>query len=105
MHNRTDLGRIGLKARTNDPADFPMCFYSPTDECSPGREYEISPHALPDEMELVVVAPHISSGAADDVRIVLIVVETRAWLINLSNIGLPLEQAQRLLPGRGGSGR
>ena len=71
MHNRTDLGRIGLKARANDPADLPMCFYSLTNECSPGSEYEISLHALPDEMELVVVPPHISSRAADGVRIVL----------------------------------
>ena len=98
MHDRTDLRRICLEARTNDPADFPMCFYALTDECSPGREYEIPPHALPDEMELVVVPPHISSGAADGVRIVLVVVDTRTWLINLPNIDLALEQAQRLLP-------
>src|SRR6266850_2133500 len=103
MHDRTDLGRICLKARTNDPADLPMCFYSLTDECGPHREYEVSPHALPDEMELVVVPPHISSGAADSVGIVLIVIESRAWFINLPNVGLPLEQAQRLLPWRGGS--
>ncbi len=78
MHDRTDLGRICLKARTNDPADLPMCFYALTDECNPRREDEISPHALPDEMELVVVPPHISARAGDGVLRFLVIVDTRA---------------------------
>ncbi len=76
-----------------------MCFYALTDECSPRREDEISPHALPNEMKLVVVHPHIRARASDGILFSFIIVESRARLVNLPYIGLALEQTQRLLTG------
>src|SRR6266478_8361585 len=105
MHHRTDLCRICLKTRTNDPADLPMCFYALTDECRSRGQDEISLHALPDEMELIVVRPHIGARAGHGVFLFIVIVDDRAWLINLAHIALALEQTQRLLLGSGVSSR
>src|SRR5712672_1866427 len=105
MHDRADLSRIGLKTGANDPAELPMYLYALTDECSPRREYEISAHALPDEMKVVVVSPHIGARPGDGVLPFLVIVDTGTGIINFPYIGLPLERAQRLLLGSGGSRR
>ncbi len=105
MHYCTNLRGICPKAGTNNPADLPVCFYPLTDERSPGGENEISLHALPDEMELVVVRPHIGARAGDCVFLLILIVDDRTGLINLAHIALALKQTQRLLPGRGVSSR
>src|ERR1700687_3997176 len=105
MQDRTDLGRICLKPRTNDPADLPMCFHALTDECRPRGEDEISLHALPEEMEFIVVRPHIGARAGDGVFLSVVIVDDRTGLINLAHIALAIEQTQRLLPGSGVSSR
>src|SRR6476661_5817673 len=105
MDDRTDLGRIRLQARTNDPSHLPMCFYAATDESGPRRENKIPVQAFPDEMEFVVVPPHVSAGTGDRVLRFRVIVYTRTRMIDLPHIGLPVEQAQRLLLRSGMTGR
>jgi len=67
---------------------------------SSGGQGEIASHALPHEMEFVVVKPHISSGTLDRVFLFFGIVGRRAWFINLADVVVALKDTERFRLGK-----
>jgi hypothetical protein len=73
----------------------------PTDVRS---QRQVSRHLFPDKVERVVGEPHVLAAARDEVTFLRGIVLDRARLAYQANVTLPLEQSERRIPGRGGSG-
>ena len=90
--------RTGARERgTNGPANLPVRFDSRTDEMRPRRKNEIPCHPLPNEMEIVVVAPHVLTRARDRIHLPLRVVGCCPRMSHSTDVRLRIEDADRAL--------
>src|SRR5688572_31000005 len=93
MERRRDVRAAGLERRANAPAELPVRIDSFPDEACARRENEVARQALPDEMKVVAVAPHVLTGARDHIRLVLRVVRHGSRLSGTSDVGVRVEDA------------
>src|SRR6476659_3341640 len=63
------------------------------EEARPGRENEVAGHPLPYEMKIVVIAPHVLSGAHDPVHMLAWIVGGQSGMAWATDVVLRSEDA------------
>ena len=75
VQDGADVRAVGLERRPNRPPDLSMRLDAPADKSGTRRKDEVPRHPLPDEVKIVVVAPHVLAGPGDLVALALRVVD------------------------------
>src|SRR3954447_12642239 len=94
MQRGGDMWALCVQRRTDRPAQLPVRITATAEKARTRREDEVASQTLPDEMEIVVVGPHVLAGSGDRVRLTPRCIRTRARS-RAADIGLPLEDADR----------
>src|ERR1043166_4555952 len=80
MQHDTDLRSIRVETGANNPTSLSMLFDAFSNErCSSGSD-EVSADVLPDKLKLVMVRPHVRSSTFDDIALLGLVVDHRAFV-------------------------
>src|SRR3954462_10069239 len=85
---------LRVERGTDCPAKLPVRIAATAEKARTRREDEVASQTLPDEMEIVVVGPHVLAGSGDRVRLAPRFVR-RAARPRASDIGLSVEDADR----------
>src|SRR5205085_7002544 len=105
MYGRRHLRGAGREVGAHGPPELAMRLDSGARELCPRREDEVAPQALPYEMEVVTVEPHVGAGAGDRVLAPRGIVDHRARVPGLAHVGLTVEDTERRLLGKRRHGR
>src|SRR5437762_2066272 len=87
---------VRIERRTNRPADLTVRLDALADEMRAGRKNEIPGHALPHEMKVIAVVPHVLARAGDHVLLPLRVIRCGARMSRAADVRLRIESAERL---------
>src|ERR1041385_6870375 len=97
MQHDTDLRSIRVKTGANNPTSLSMLLDAFSNErCSSGGD-EVSADVLPHKLKLVMVGPHVRSSTCDDVALLGLVVDYRAFVQRITDIRVACKNTQRLL--------
>src|SRR3954469_24310284 len=97
MQRGGDMWALCVQRRTDRPAQLPVRIAARAEKARTRREDEVASQTLPDEMEIVVVGPHVLAGSGDRVRLAARFVRPGAGP-GAADIGLPVEDADRARP-------
>src|ERR1041384_8212981 len=97
MQHVTDLRSIRVETGANNPTSLSMLFDAFSNErCSSGSD-EVSADVLPDKLKLVMAGPHVRSSTFDDVALLGLVVDHRAFVQRITDIRVAGKNTHRLL--------
>ena len=94
VERRGHVRAVRLERWTDRPADLSVRLDALPDEARPRAEDEIPTQALPHEMEVVAVVPHVLAGAGNEVRLGTRI-EGRGSSTRLADVRLRVEDADR----------
>ena len=103
VHGGVGVGRVGLQAAADHPAQLPVRVHALADELHARLEDEVALHPLPDEMELVALRPDVHPGRAERVLLRDRVVCGRARDPGRADVAVSVELTEPALGG--GRGR
>ena len=85
------MRRAGIEVCARHPAKLAMRICAFSNKCGPHGHDEIPAHALPNEMEIVVVPPDVRAGCADGIGLLGLSVLTRTGPVDRTDIRLVIE--------------
>ena len=94
VHHAVDVRRISVLARTHHEPHLPVGVDALAEELDAGLQDEVARHALPDEVELVFLRPHVHSACRQGVFLRDGVVDRRAGNLRRSDVAVSVELAE-----------
>ena len=94
VDHRIDVGRIGIKALTDQERGLTVRMAAGADKADVGCQRNVAFGALPDKMEGVGAEPHVFAATADCVCLGLGVVLQGAWFPDRTHVALGFEKSE-----------
>src|SRR3954470_16913247 len=94
MQRGGDVRTLRVERGTDRPPELPVRIAARAEKARTRREKEVASQTLPDEMEVVVVGPHVLAGSGHRVRLASRFVRPRARP-RAADIRLSVEDADR----------